>query len=113
WHVLQDPLHKGVERWVSDLNRVYRATPALHERDTDPAGFAWVDTSDHEASVLSYLRRSSQGDALVVLNLTPVVRENYRLGVPRRGYWRELLNSDATEYGGSGVGNFGGVESTP
>jgi 1,4-alpha-glucan branching enzyme len=113
WHLLHDPRHAGVLRWVSDLNRAYRGLPALHERDADPAGFAWVDASDHEASVLSFLRRSAGSDALVVLNLTPVVRENYRLGVPRRGFWREVLNSDAAEYGGSGVGNMGGVEATP
>jgi 1,4-alpha-glucan branching enzyme len=114
WHLLQDPGHAGVERWVADLNRAYAAVPGLHERDADPGGFEWVDTRDHANSVLSFLRRGrTGGDVLVIFNFTPVTRENYRVGVPRRGHWREVLNSDATEYGGSGVGNLGGVNATP
>ena len=100
-----------MQRWVSDLNRCYRATRALHEQDFDPAGFEWVDFRDGDNSVISFLRkaRSDASTALVVCNLTPVPRLGYVAGVPRGGYWRELLNSDAREYGGSGMGNLGGV----
>ena len=114
WHLRDYPTHAGVERWVSDLNRVYRGHPALHERDSDPAGFEWVDARDHTSSVLSFLRRARDGhDLLCIFNLTPVPRDNYRVGVPSKGRWRELLNSDATEYGGSGMGNYGGAEAAP
>ena len=114
WHVLQYPLHEGVQRWVRDLNRFYRATPALHELDFSEAGFAWVDCADADISVISYLRMASAAPpVLVVCNFTPVPRPEYRLGVPRAGRWREALNSDATEYGGSGQGNLGGVVTEP
>ena len=114
WWVLQYPEHAGLQRWVADLNRVYRGEAALHEVDFDPAGFEWIDASDHEASTLSYLRRSRGGETvLVVCNFTPVPRHNYSVGVPLPGYWRELANSDARDYGGSGVGNLGGVHSQP
>ena len=110
WHVLQYPLHAGVQRWVRDLNQLYRATPALYELDFSEAGFAWVDCADADISVVSYLRMGSAGlPVLVVCNFTPVPRPDYLLGVPRAGRWREALNSDATEYGGSGQGNLGGV----
>ena len=112
WHVLQYADHSGVRDWVRDLNRYYRATPALHEQDFDSAGFQWIDFRDGENSVLSFVRRArSNGSVvLVILNLTPVPRPNYVVGVPLPGYWREALNSDAKEYGGSGMGNFGGAE---
>jgi 1,4-alpha-glucan branching enzyme len=115
WWVLQFPEHSGLARWVGDLNRLYRAEPALHALDFDAAGFEWIDCHDAEASVASYVRKSRDGarPVLVVCNFTPVARPNYVLGVPRAGYWREALNSDATLYGGSGVGNFGGVEAAP
>jgi 1,4-alpha-glucan branching enzyme len=115
WHLLDRPLHAGAQRWVTDLNRLYRDDPAAHAGDFSPDGFEWVDANDSQASVLSFLRRDPRGgDPLLVLcNCTPVVRSNYRVGVPVRGRWAEVLNSDATEYGGSGVGNYGGVESTP
>ena len=114
WWVLQYAEHAGMQRWVADLNRVYREQPALHELDFDPAGFEWIDVHDQEASTLSYLRRSRSGDTvLVVCNFTPVPRLNYRVGVPYPGYWRELANSDGAEYGGSGVGNMGGLHSWP
>jgi 1,4-alpha-glucan branching enzyme len=114
WHVLQYPLHEGVQRWVRDLNRLYRTTPALHEQDFSEAGFAWVDCADADISVISYLRLANAGPpALVVCNFTPVLRPSYRLGVPRAGRWREVLNSDATEYGGGGQGNLGGVVTEP
>ena len=110
WWVLQYAEHAGMQRWVADLNRVYREQPALHEVDFEPAGFEWVDVHDHEASTLSYLRRSRSGDTvLVVCNFTPVPRLSYKLGVPQAGYWRELLNSDGAEYFGSGMGNMGGL----
>jgi len=110
WHVLQYPLHAGVQRWVRDLNQLYRATPALYELDSSEAGFAWVDCADADISVLSYLRLGSSGaPVLVACNFTPVPRANYRLGVPRAGRWRERLNSDAGDYGGSGQGNLGSV----
>jgi 1,4-alpha-glucan branching enzyme len=114
WSLLGSDEHSGLQRWVEDLNRFYRSEPALYELDFDAAGFEWIDAQDSEASVLSYLRKSSDGRmVLVVANFTPVLRENYMLGVPRAGYWAERLNSDATLYGGSGVGNQGGVHSVP
>lgn len=115
WHVLQYPEHEGLRRWVADLNRLYRSEPALHQVDFDAAGFEWVDRHDAENSVLSFLRRPRGGGLplLVVCNFTPVPRANYVVGVPHGGYWRELANSDATLYGGSGMGNLGGVEAAP
>ena len=115
WWVLQFPEHAGLRRWVADLNRVYRAEPALHQVDFDAAGFEWVDCHDAENSVLSFLRRP-RGDGawvLAVCNFTPVPRSNYVVGVPCGGYWREIANSDATLYGGGGMGNLGGVEAAP
>jgi len=112
WGALDDPRHEGVRRWVRDLNRYYRSQPALHQVDFAAEGFEWVDARDADASVLSFLRRPAAGGraVLVVCNLTPVVREGYRIGATRAGFWREALNSDATDYGGSGVGNCGGVQ---
>ena len=111
WHVLQYPVHRGVQNWVAQLNQVYREQPALHQLDTDPAGFEWVDCNDTAASVISLLRksRSPADEIVIVCNFTPVPRYGYRVGVPTGGFWRELLNSDAQEYGGSGMGNLGGV----
>ncbi len=115
WHVLQYPLHAGVQRWVRDLNRFYRDTPALYELDFSPEGFEWIDANDWESSVIAFIRkpRAHGRPVLVVCNFTPIVRENYRIGVPRGGTWRECLNSDATLYGGSGQGNLGAVEASP
>jgi 1,4-alpha-glucan branching enzyme len=115
WHLLGDAPHAGLKRWVADLNRFYRSEPALFELDCDPHGFEWIDCSDAEASVVSLMRKArSSGDIVLVLaNFTPVPRQNYRIGAPRGGYWREALNSDATLYGGSGQGNLGGVEASP
>jgi 1,4-alpha-glucan branching enzyme len=111
WHLLDDHMHRGVQSLVRDLNRLYRATPALHVYDAEGRGFEWVDASDNEASVLSFLRWGHEGDApvLVVCNFTPVPRENYRIGVPRGGKWVERINTDSHDYGGSGVGNGGEV----
>ena len=115
WHVLQYPLHEGVRKWVADLNRIYRENPSLYQKDFTNDGFRWVQRGDWEQSALSYLRLGEEGapPLLVVCNFTPVPRTNYRVGVPHGGYWRELINSDAAEYGGSGMGNLGGVEATP
>jgi 1,4-alpha-glucan branching enzyme len=115
WDLLDQPMHAGVQRWVRDLNTFYRGERAMHEQDFSAEGFEWVDCCDTEASVLSFLRKghSDQDVVLVVCNFTPLVRENYRVGVPRAGSWRECLNSDAPLYGGSGQGNLGGVESVP
>jgi 1,4-alpha-glucan branching enzyme len=116
WHLLDaGPFHRGVQGLVRDLNHHYRAEPALHERDCDPAGFQWIDCCDAEQSVLSFLRRARDPDdfVLVACNFTPVPRHGYRIGVPRAGFYRELLNTDAAVYGGSDVGNQGGVPSEP
>jgi 1,4-alpha-glucan branching enzyme len=115
WHVLEYPLHAGLKRWVSDLNRFYRETPALYERDFSQDGFEWIDCNDAEASVLAFMRKGARpGDVVVVVcNFTPVPRDNYRVGVPFGGKWREGLNSDARDYGGSGQGNLGEVEAAP
>jgi len=115
WHLLQYDPHAGLQRWVKDLNRFYRAEPALYELDFDPAGFEWIDCNDSEGSTLSFLRKGkSPADLLlVILNFTPVPRHNYRVGAPRGGFWKEELNSDAWTYGGSGQGNLGGVEAAP
>jgi len=112
WHVLQYPFHSGVQACISDLNRVYREHGSLHEQDCEHPGFEWVEAQDREASVLSFLRkgRSSGEVVLVVCNFTPMVRTGYKVGVPTGGYWKELVNTDATAYGGSGAGNMGGAE---
>jgi 1,4-alpha-glucan branching enzyme len=118
WSLLDRPDHRGIQAWVRHLNELHRAEPALHEDDVTPAGFEWVDASDTGASVLSWLRhprddgRGAPGGrpVLVVCNLTPVPRSGYRIGVPRGGVWDELANSDAVEFGGSGMGNLGRVQ---
>jgi 1,4-alpha-glucan branching enzyme len=115
WCLLEHAPHAGLQRWVTDLNQLYRSEPALHELDCEPAGFEWIDCNDAEASVISLLRKGkSTGDMiLVACNFTPVPRPNYRVGAPRGGFWREVLNSDAISYGGSGQGNLGGIETVP
>jgi len=114
WRALDDDRHRGLQRWVEDLNRLYRAKPALHEIDFEPAGFEWVEADDAERSVLAYLRKARDGQTLlIVANFTPLPRAEYLVGVPAPGRWRELLNSDATLYGGSGVGNLGAIDSAP
>jgi 1,4-alpha-glucan branching enzyme len=111
WHLLELDMHAGVQRFVESLNALYVAEPALHEVDFEPAGFEWIDCSDSDSSVVSFIRRGREGQqpVVAVFNWTPVVREGYRLGVPETGYYRELLNSDAEFYGGSNVGNAGGL----
>jgi 1,4-alpha-glucan branching enzyme len=114
WDALDYPIHRGIATCLQDLNRLYASDTALHQLDCDHTGFEWIDANDADASVLTYLRKDREGNCVVVAcNFTPVVRENYRVGVPRRGYWREVLNTDAAEYGGSGAGNMGGARSTP
>ncbi|MHB1422672.1 MAG: 1,4-alpha-glucan branching protein GlgB [Gemmataceae bacterium] len=115
WHLLESPLHRGLQRWVRDLNTFYRGEPAMHVFDCDPSGFEWIDCCDAEASVLSLMRKGrSPNDSLAfVFNFTPIPRHNYQIGVPHGGFWQEVLNSDAPLYGGSGQGNLGGGEAVP
>lgn len=110
WHVENQPLHSGIQRWVMDLNRAYRGESALHDEDFSLAGFEWVDYQDTNNTTLNFLRkdRTCSNFLLAVFNFTPVVRRQYRVGVPRGGWWQEILNSDARDYGGSGQGNCGG-----
>jgi len=115
WQLLGEPLHEGVRRLARDLNHLYRSTPALHRLDCEPEGFQWIDVANAAESVVSYLRRGRdpQEYAVIVCNFTPVPREAYRIGVPRPGRYRERINTDAAEYGGSGVGNAGEVHTEP
>jgi 1,4-alpha-glucan branching enzyme len=112
WHALEHSSHQGVQKWVCDLNRLYREEPALYELDFSHDGFQWIDPHNWEESILCFLRngRSERETITVICNLTPVPRYDYRVGVPAGGYWKELLNSDSTIYGGSGQGNAGGIQ---
>jgi 1,4-alpha-glucan branching enzyme len=112
WHVLQFPFHRGTQQWVKDINRLYRSERALFELDFANEGFEWVDFHDWQQSTISFVRKGKniEETILAVFNATPVVRHNYVVGVPRGGFWKEILNSDAELYGGSGCGNSGGVE---
>ncbi|GEP11563.1 1,4-alpha-glucan branching protein GlgB [Methylobacterium gnaphalii] len=111
WHLLDAPHHRGVKDLVHDLNHAYRATPALYERDFEPAGFQWLVADDQDNSVIAWARKGKEDGAvaIVVSNFTPIPRENYRIGVPAGGYYREAINSDSERYGGSNVGNHGGL----
>ena len=111
WNLLEHPSHSGVQRWVTDLNQLYKNEPALHELDFDQAGFEWIDCNDSQQSTLSLLRKglSTEDTIVIACNFTPVLHHNYRVGVPEGGLWSEILNSDAKEYDGSGQGNFGAV----
>jgi 1,4-alpha-glucan branching enzyme len=111
WHLLDQPLHAGLQHWVRDLNQLYCHTASLHAGDSDPASFEWIDCNDHQRSLISFIRRGPDPDdyVLVICNFTPVPRFAEPVGVPVGGFWREVLNSDAAEYGGSGLGNAGGV----
>ena len=115
WHLLDYPLHRGVQSLIRDLNRAYRGVPALHERDCEAAGFKWIVGDDHANSVLAFVRFGDREEAvaLVVCNFTPVTREHYRIGVPSAGYYREVINTDAETYGGGNIGNSGGVHAEP
>ncbi|NIY71347.1 1,4-alpha-glucan branching protein GlgB [Marivivens donghaensis] len=112
WDLLGDHKHAGIQNLVRDLNNLYQGTPALHVNDSSPEGFDWVDGGNTEQSVFTYLRRGNTDDAvaLVALNMTPIERGDYRIGVPSGGFWREAMNTDSERYGGANVGNFGGVE---
>ncbi len=114
WHALEYASHQGVQKWIKDLNHIYRTEQALYELDFSKDGFEWIDFHDWEGSVISFIRKgkSTEEIILVVCNFTPVLRENYNVGVPRGGFWREFLNSDAEIYGGNGNGNAGGVEAS-
>ncbi len=106
WYVLDYPLHQGIHRLVKDLNHLYKNSPALYKYEFDWTGFEWIDCNDSQQSVLSYLRKGEEGELMVVLlNLTPVPRQGYRIGVPLEGSYREVLNTDSSYYGGSNVGN--------
>jgi 1,4-alpha-glucan branching enzyme len=115
WHLLDDPAHAELTRYVQALNDLYAAEPALHECDADPSGFHWIDANDNENSVISFLRFAADRNTFVaaILNFTPVPRAEYRIGVPAAGYYVELLNSDSSHFGGSNVGNEGGVSTEP
>jgi 1,4-alpha-glucan branching enzyme len=115
WHLMESAPHQGVRQWLDDLNRAMRQEPALHELDCEQAGFEWIDCNNSDESILALLRKGSSTTAniVAVLNFTPVPRHNYRIGVPQSGHWQEILNSDSPIYGGSGWGNFGGVEAAP
>ena len=115
WHLLDNPLHAGLVRWVRELNHVYQREASLHEVDFDGSGFSWIDCNDNENSVISMIRRARNPDdfTVIVANFTPVPRPGYRVGVPQEGWYRELLNSDGGMYGGSNMGNAGGVATEP
>jgi len=115
WNLLHDPAHAGVQRLVRDLNRLYRALPCLHARDSDPGGFRWIEADDCDHSVYSFLRLGHAPDEqlLVVCNLTPVPRHGWRIGVPQGGAWHEIMNTDSSHYGGSNVGNNGRAVAEP
>jgi len=115
WHLLQYEPHSGLQRWVKDLNQLYLSEPALFELDFESDGFEWIDCNDSEYSTLSFIRKGRSTDDIfvVVCNFTPLPHHNYRVGAPHGGYWKEILNSDAKDYGGSGQGNLGGLEASP
>jgi len=115
WWLLDHRPHQGLKAFVRDLNRLYRGTPALHVRDCEIEGFQWIIVNDDAQSVLAFLRKGAPGDrpVAIICNFTPEPRANYRFGLPFAGRWREALNSDASMYGGSNVGNFGGVQAEP
>ncbi len=115
WNLLDEPLHAGLSHWVRDLNGLYRSEGALHAGDFHPDGFRWIDCNDALQNTISFFRRRPGSDDIImaVFNFTPVPRENYRVGAPGPGFWKEVLNSDAAWYGGSGMGNLGGVEAHP
>ncbi|OOV21737.1 1,4-alpha-glucan branching enzyme [Flavobacterium sp. LM5] len=117
WHLLQYPFHKGIQTVITELNTLYKSQPALYEKQFSPEGFEWINYSDHENAVMTYIRKGNdaKNDLIVICNFTPVVRENYRIGIPRKGELTEIFNSDAKLFGGSGVQQNGKlkVEATP
>jgi 1,4-alpha-glucan branching enzyme len=115
WHCLADPRHAGIQRLVDRLNELYRSLPALHELDTETEGFRWLEADDPDGGVIAYQRRgrSPKDIAICVLNTVPIVKHDHLIGAPLHGAWLEVLNTDAQEYGGSGAGNMGRVETRP
>jgi 1,4-alpha-glucan branching enzyme len=115
WDLIDYPLHAGLQKWLRELNHFYKNEPSMHEWDCDPAGFEWVDCGDAESSMVSLIRKGKSTSTIVlaICNFTPVPRYSYRIGAPRGGFWQEVLNSDATEYAGTNMGNLGGVEAMP
>jgi 1,4-alpha-glucan branching enzyme len=115
WHLLERPENAGIQALVRDLNRLYRSEPALWEVDSDPTGFWWIEPNDADANVIAFARQSRNAQRVVVFvaNLSPVPRGPYRLGLPRSCRWRETINTDSTFYGGSDLGNLGGVQPDP
>jgi 1,4-alpha-glucan branching enzyme len=114
WNLLEFAPHQGIQQLVCDLNYLYRNEKALYELDCESSGFEWIEANDVEHSILSFIRKGRNGGRIVVVcNFTPLTHLNYRVGVPVAGHWKEVLNSDAAEYGGSGQGNLGGIESSP
>jgi 1,4-alpha-glucan branching enzyme len=115
WNLLGFDSHRQLQHWVSDLNRVYREENALYYYDCQHTGFEWIDCNDSDHSIISFIRwgKNHSSVAIIICNFTPVVRFGYRIGAPRGGFWKEILNSDAFEYGGSGVGNLGGFMAEP
>jgi 1,4-alpha-glucan branching enzyme len=115
WHLLQYPEHKGLQTLVRDLNKIYKEHPALWEADSDPATFQWIDANDADDNVISFIRHApvTGGQIVCICNLSPVVRKNYRIGLPKGGWYREILNTDSEVYGGSNVGNGGGIMAEP
>jgi 1,4-alpha-glucan branching enzyme len=115
WFLLDNPEHAGIQRLVRDLNQLYRREPALHLRDSEPEGFRWIVGDDRSNSVFAYFRLGQEGHApvLVVCNMTPTPRSNYRIGVPEGGIWREIMNTDSRFYGGSDMGNGGELHAVP
>ena len=110
WSLRQEPLHEGIRSLVSDLNKRYKASPALYTQDFTPQGFTWIDANDRDGNVLAYLRWGSDGSVMAcIVNFSPVPRSGYRVGLPSSGVWREVVNTDSSAYGGSGVGNMGAV----
>ena len=114
WHLIANPMHSGLLRWVRDLNTLYRGEPALHALDFESRGFEWIDSNDAQRSVISFIRRGKLDELMLcVCNFTPVPRQNYRVGAPLECFWKEVVNSDAPLYGGSGQGNIGGLTAVP
>ena len=115
WHLLESTPHAGLQRWLKDVNRLYRSEPAMHACDFSPDGFQWIDCNDSMHSTISLIRRDREGagDIVAVFNFTPIPRHNYRVGIPGSGLWQEVLNSDARDYDGSGQGNLGNLEAAP
>jgi 1,4-alpha-glucan branching enzyme len=115
WHLLEKPEHAGIQSLVRDLNRLYRGEPALWEVDSDPSGFWWLEPNDADGNVIAFARASRDGERVLVFvaNLSPVPRYGYRLGLPKPRRWKEAINTDSTYYGGSDVGNLGGLEPEP